>query len=343
MKTISFAVPCYNSAEYMDKCIESLLACDDGRGDIEILIVDDGSTKDNTAQKADEWHERFPETIYAIHKENGGHGSAVNTGLEYARGRYFKVVDSDDWLDEEAMAQIMPYLRRQSELREATDLVIGNYVYEKVYEGTRTPISYGHIFPTDRECTWDEIGRFKPSQYLLMHSVIYRTEMLRDIELKLPEHCFYVDNIFVYVPLPAVQSIRYFDVDMYRYFIGREGQSVNEDIMKSRIDQQLRITRVMIDSVDLDEDVDSKKLRRYMENYLSMMMCICSVFLRMINTSEAEGKRKDIWAYLKARRPKMYGRIRRNVLNFSTNIPSRLGRRIGLGGYHLAQKIFKFN
>ena len=176
-----------------------------------------------------------------------------------------------------------------------------------------------------------------------MHSVIYRTEMLRDIELKLPEHCFYVDNIFVYVPLPAVQSIRYFDVDMYRYFIGCEGQSVNEDIMKSRIDQQLRITRVMIDSVDLDEDVESKKLRRYMENYLSMMMCICSVFLRMINTSEAEGKRKDIWAYLKARRPKMYGRIRRNVLNFSTNIPSRFGRRLGLGGYHLAQKIFKFN
>ena len=336
-------MPCYNSAEYMDKCIESLLACDDGSGDIEILIVDDGSTKDNTAQKADEWHERYPETIYAIHKENGGHGSAVNTGLEYARGRYFKVVDSDDWLDKEAMMQIMPYLRYQSELREATDLVIGNYVYEKVYEGTRTSISYSHVFPADRECTWDEIKRFKPSQYLLMHSVIYRTELLRDIGLKLPEHCFYVDNIFVYVPLPAVMTIRYFDVDMYRYFIGREGQSVNEDIMKSRIDQQLRITRVMIDSVDLFEDVPERKLRNYMENYLSMMMCICSVFLRMINTPEAEGKRKDIWAYLKARRPKMYGRIRRNVLNLGTNIPTKAGRTLGLGGYHLAQKIFKFN
>lgn len=327
----------------MDKCIESLLSCDNGTDDIEILIVDDGSTKDNTAQKADEWHERYPETVYAIHKENGGHGSAVNTGLEYARGRYFKVVDSDDWLDADAMRTIMPYLRRQSELQDATDLVIGNYVYEKVYEGTRTPINYRNIFPVDRECTWDEIGRFKPSQYLLMHSVIYRTEMLRDIGLKLPEHCFYVDNIFVYVPLPAVKTIRYFDVDMYRYFIGREGQSVNEDIMKSRIDQQLRITRVMIDSVDLDAEVASRKLRKYMENYLSMMMCICSVFLRMINTPEAEGKRTDIWAYLKARRPKMYGPIRRNVLNLSTNVPSEVGRRIGLGGYHIAQKIFKFN
>ena len=343
MKTITFAVPCYNSAEYMDKCIESLLAFNDENDDIEILIVDDGSTKDDTAQKADTWHERYPETIYAIHKENGGHGSAVNVGLANARGRYFKVVDSDDWLDEKAMRVIMKYLRAQSELREACDLVIGNYVYEKVYEGTRTVIDYKNVFPTDTEFTWDDIGSFRPSQYLLMHSVIYRTELLRDVKLVLPEHCFYVDNIFVYVPLPTVYSIRYFDVDMYRYFIGREGQSVNEDIMKSRIDQQIRITKFMIDAVDLNKDVVQKKLRRYMQNYLSMMMCICSVFLRMIHTEESERKRADIWDYLKQQRPGMYASIRRNILNLGTNIPSELGRRLGLGGYHVAQKIFKFN
>ena len=343
VKTITFAIPCYNSAEYMDKCIESILAFEDGRGDIEILIVNDGSTKDNTAEKADEWHERYPNTIYAIHKENGGHGSAVNMGLANARGRYYKVVDSDDWLDEDAMRVIMKYLRRQSELRDACDLVVGNYVYEKVYENTRTAINYKNVFPTDREFTWDEIGRFKPSQYLLMHSVIYRTELLRDIKLSLPEHCFYVDNIFVYVPLPAVMTIRYFDVDMYRYFIGREGQSVNEDTMKSRIDQQLRVTRFMIDAVDLDEDVSQKKLRRYMGNYLSMMMCICSVFLRMIHTQESEKKRADIWSYLMQQRPKMYPSIRRNVVNLGMNLPGEPGRRIGLGGYRLAQKIFKFN
>ncbi len=326
----------------MDKCIESIMAFEDGRGDLEILIVDDGST-DDTPRKADEWHERYPDTIYVVHKENGGHGSAVNAGLEYARGRYFKVVDSDDWLDEQAMRPIMRYLVSQSELRDACDLIVANYVYEKVYENTRTVIDYKNVFPTDGEFTWDDIGRFRPSQYLLMHSVIYRTELLRDINLKLPEHCFYVDNIFVYVPLPAVYTIRYFDVDMYRYFIGREGQSVNEETMMRRIDQQLRITRVMIDSIDLEGDVVQKKLRRYMENYLSMMMCICSVFLRMINTPESEQKRRDIWNYLKTKRPEVYRRIRANVLNLGTNIPSEFGRRLGLGGYHLAQKIFKFN
>ncbi|WP_276684919.1 glycosyltransferase family 2 protein, partial [Slackia piriformis] len=108
MKTVSFAIPCYNSADYMDTCIESILECDFGnRNDIEILIVDDGSTKDNTAEKADEWERRHPGIIRAIHQENGGHGAAVNAGLEHATGRYFKVVDSDDWLDREAMESIM--------------------------------------------------------------------------------------------------------------------------------------------------------------------------------------------------------------------------------------------
>jgi hypothetical protein len=147
----------------------------------------------------------------------------------------------------------------------------------------------------------------------------------------------------VYVPLPAVYTIRYFDVDMYRYFIGREGQSVNEETMMRRIDQQLRITRVMIDSIDLEGDVVQKKLRRYMENYLSMMMCICSVFLRMEPTPEAEQKRADIWAYLEERDPKLAKNVRHSILNLGMNIPTKFGRAIGLGGYKIAQKIFKFN
>lgn len=344
MKTISFAIPCYNSAAYMDKCIESILACDEeGRGDIEILIVNDGSTKDNTAEKADEWQARYPDVIRAIHKENGGHGSAVNTGLANATGLYYKVVDSDDWLDKDAMKDVMAYLRRQTELKDPTDLVIANYVYEKVYEGTQTVMRYRNVFPEREEFTWADTAHFRQSQYLLMHSVIYRTEMLIDCGLKLPEHTFYVDNIFVYVPLPHVRTMYYLDVDMYRYFIGREDQSVNEKIMYSRRAQQLRVTRCMIDAVDLPDAVDSKKLERYMENYLAMMMCICSVFLRMEKTEENEKDRAAIWHYLKKKNPVLYKRIKHSLLNRGTNIPTELGRRIGLFGYHVAQKIFKFN
>lgn len=343
MKTISFAVPCFNSAEYMEKCVESLLPCGD---DIEIILVDDGSTKDDTPAICDRLVEAHPGIVRAIHKPNGGHGSAVNAGLEAAEGLYYKVVDSDDWLDGDAMDTIMPYLREQRCAFEAgtaaTDLVISNYVYEKVHEGTQAVIRYTNVFPTDKEFTWADTGHFNSSQYLLMHSVIYRTEMLRSSGLRLPEHCFYVDNIFVYVPLPHVKSMRYFDVDAYRYYIGREDQSVNEKVMLSRIDQQLRITKIMIDSVDLNEVAD-KKLRTYMRNYLSMMMCICSVFLRMEPSPEAEAKRADVWAYLKARDERLYHRLRRSLLNAATNIPTAAGRAFGLFGYRVAQKIFKFN
>ena len=339
MKTISFAVPCYNSAAYMEKCIDSLLSCGN---DIEILIVNDGSTKDNTSEIAHAYERRFHGIVRAIDQENRGHGGAVNHGLQEATGLYFKVVDSDDWLDVDAMQELMAYLRSQLSVESPCDLVIGNYIYDKVDLGKRTVMSYANVFPTDRVFTWEEIGHFRPSQYLLMHSVFYRTQLLKDAHVQLPEHCFYVDNIFVYVPLPHVRTIRYLNLDVYHYYIGREDQSVNEKIMLSRIDQQLRITRFMIDHVKLEE-VPNERLRAYMYNYLSMMMCICSVFLRMEPTEENEQKRADIWEYLRCKRPEMYAKVRGNIVNFTTNFPSSAGRALALGGYHIAQKIFKFN
>ena len=166
MKSITFAIPCYNSAAYMDKCIESILSCggDKGVDDIEIIIVDDGSVKDDTAEKADRWEQLHPGVIKAVHQENGGHGQAVNTGLTNASGLYFKVVDSDDWLDRRAMEDVMAYVRSQVGRSAPTDLVIANYVYEKVHENTRTIMHYRNVFPEGREFSWSEVGHFNPSQ-----------------------------------------------------------------------------------------------------------------------------------------------------------------------------------
>ena len=103
-KTISFGIPCYNSAEYMDKCILSILEGSDYADDVQIVIVDDGSAKDNTPAKADEWQERYPGLIKAVHQENGGHGVAVMKAVEHADGAYFKNIDSDDWADADALS-----------------------------------------------------------------------------------------------------------------------------------------------------------------------------------------------------------------------------------------------
>ena len=112
MKILSIAIPCYNSAAYMRRCIDSLLP---GGEDVEILIVDDGSTKDNTAEIADEYERNYPGICRAIHQENGGHGEAVNAGLRNATGVYYKVVDSDDWVNEEAYMEVLDTLTEREE------------------------------------------------------------------------------------------------------------------------------------------------------------------------------------------------------------------------------------
>ena len=128
-KLITFAVPCYNSEAYMDHCIGTLLT---GGEDVEIILVDDGSTKDNTPAICDRYAEQYPDVVRAIHQPNGGHGEGVNQGIRNARGLYYKVVDSDDWLDTDALQKVLAKLREFAQREEPLDLMICNYVYEHV-------------------------------------------------------------------------------------------------------------------------------------------------------------------------------------------------------------------
>jgi glycosyltransferase involved in cell wall biosynthesis len=284
MKLITFTVPCYNSAAYMDHCIETLLTAGE---DAEIILVDDGS-KDDTGKIADAYAEKYPTIVRVIHQENGGHGEGVNQGIRNATGVYFKVVDSDDWLDTDALQQVLAELRAHLNDEQPLDLMMANYVYEHVADNTQNVVDYKGILPEGRVFTWKEIGKFPPSKNILMHSVIYRTEILRACGMELPKHTFYVDNIFVYQPLPQVKTIYYMNLDLYRYFIGREDQSVNEANMIKRVDQQLRVTRIMMNVVDVYAlPPEQAKLRAYMLNYFSMMMAISSIFLTLDGSKEA--------------------------------------------------------
>ena len=340
-KLITFAVPCYNSAAYMDHCIETLLAAGE---EAEIILVDDGSTKDDTPAKCDQWAAEHPEIIRVIHQENGGHGEGVNQGIRNARGLYYKVVDSDDWLDADALAQVMDKLREFADMPAPVDLVIANYVYEHVEDNTQKVMGYKNVFPVNQIFTWDTIRHFRTSQYLLMHSVIYRTRLLRDCALELPRHTFYVDNIFVYQPLPYVKTMYYLNLDLYRYFIGRSDQSVNEAVMAGRIDQQVRVTKLMIDAHDVMAiKAVQPKLGRYMLNYVSMMMSISSIFSIIANTPESLGLRTELWEYLRQKNAALYRRCRLRATNLGTNIPGYQGRKLSVRLYHLAKKIYKFN
>ena len=203
MKLLSVAIPCYNSSAYMRKCIDSLLP---GGEDVEIIVVNDGS-KDNTADIAEEYRQRFPSIIKVVNKENGGHGSAVNSGIEAATGLYYKVVDSDDWVNESAYMQILSTLRSLVQDGTPVDMFISNFVYEKEGEKRKRVMRYHHALPQNKIFTWRDVKHFNVGQYILMHSVIYRTSLLKTCGLRLPEHTFYVDNIFVFNPLPYVNTM----------------------------------------------------------------------------------------------------------------------------------------
>ena len=177
-----------------------------------------------------------------------------------------------------------------------------------------------------------------------MHSVVYRTELLRETGIELPKHTFYVDNIFVYYPLPAVKSIYYMDLDLYRYFIGREDQSVNERVMMKRVDQQIRVTRLMFGYYDLEELKKTQpKLARYMFRYLSMMLTICGTLLNLDGSPEALEKKRQLWDDLTGAHPELRRRLKRFSLASMSNLPGRVGRKAGVGAYRVANRIFKFN
>lgn len=177
-----------------------------------------------------------------------------------------------------------------------------------------------------------------------MHSVIYRTELLRKSGLELPKHTFYVDNIFVYQPLPSVKSMYYMDEDLYRYFIGRADQSVNERVMVTRVDQQVRVTKIMIDSHDLEKlRTENQKLARYMISYLSMMMTISSIFLMIDGSPEALGKKTELWEYLRTVDLDLYHKLKYRAVSAVGNIPGYQGRKLSVSLYRLAKRLYKFN
>ena len=338
MKLITFAVPCYNSESYMRHCIDSLL---EGGEEVEILIVNDGS-KDGTAQIADEYASKYPTIVRAIHQENGGHGEAVNTGLLNATGYYYKVVDSDDWVNKAAYHDILEVLRKMIRENISLDMLLSNFVYEKQGARRKKVMSYRNMFPQDEVITWDDMRFLKKSQYILMHSVIYRTELLRECGLKLPKHTFYVDNIFVYQPLPYVKTIYYLDVNFYRYFIGRGDQSVNEKVMIGRIDQQIRVTHIMLETYNVWK-IENKKLRKYMMNYLDIMMMVSSILLIRSGTDENFKKKQELWKYLKNLDRKLYRKLRYSIMGRSSNLPGKGGRKVSIMAYQIVRKFYGFN
>lgn len=335
MKYISFVVPCYNSDGYMEKCINSLLV---GKEDVEIIIVDDGST-DKTGSIADDYQKKYPTIVKAIHQKNGGHGEGINTGLKYATGKYFKVIDSDDWVDKRAYREI---LKKIKDGKCDADLIVMNYVYSYTDGRKDQTINFSNVFEHDETITWEETRKWGLTQYPSLHSMMYKKEVLDKTKIKLPKHIFYEDNLFIYLPLVNTKTIYYLNVDFYRYFIGRPDQSVQDAQLIKRSSHQVQVSRAVCNKYDLDT-VESKKLRKMMERECIFLMTIGIVFSRLAYTEEGEKQYKELWEDVKKGNPKLYKKMRHFTMASLVSFRGRLGRFISIAGYKLAHKLVKFN
>ena len=336
MKLLTVTVPCYNSQDYMEKCIDSLLV---GGEKVEIIIIDDGS-KDNTGAIADAYAQRYPTIVKVIHQENGGHGEGINQGLAHATGTYFKVVDSDDVLSEDFPA----FLRKleRCERQGGVDLFVTNYFYVHTDGVGDRSINYANALPQRKIFGWKDTKAFRMHQMLTIHSCTFRTEVMRRWKEPLPKHVFYEDNLMVCQTLQHVEKMYYMNVDLYRYWIGRPDQSVQQSVSMKRYNHQILVTERCFTSMRLDE-IQEPKLKKYLKHELFMMFGISIMFTRLNKTEETDAALDKMWENCIAHDPKWGKHFRKHTPLRLICMPGKFGREFTGTVYKVANKIVRFN
>ena len=320
----------------MEKCIDSLLV---GGERVEIIIIDDGST-DATGQIADRYAEKHPDTVRVIHQENGGHGEGINQGVSHASGKYFKVVDSDDVLGKDFSAFLDKL--EECEREGGVDLIVTNYYYVHTDGIGDRSISYKSVLPCGRIFGWSDTKRFKLHQLITIHSSTFRTELMRECSEPLPKHVFYEDNLMVYRVLPKVRRMYYMDVDLYRYWIGRPDQSVQEAVMKKRYTHQVMVTERCFSACHLDE-VDERMLKKYLRHELFVMFGISILNTRLNKTKESDAALVEMWKRCIAFDEKWGKHFRYRTSLALISLPGRFGQNFAVFIYRFANKIVRFN
>lgn len=264
MKLLSIVVPVYNTERYIRRCLDSLLV-PETLEDIEVLVVNDGS-RDSSAEIAKEYEAKYPDTVKVIDKENGGHGSTINKGLELATGKYFRILDSDDWFDTLAFVR---YLKKLKDCDE--DIVLTPYYQEYVYNGMQILYEYpGFEFDktyTFEDVTLEKLGDF----YFVLASSSYKTEVLRSAGVQLFEKTFYVDMQYNIMAVRDIKTIRFLDDNIYRYFIGRPTQSMSIESMIRNMPHHERVLKFLVEYYHAHKAEVEEEKRIYMANMIKLM------------------------------------------------------------------------
>lgn len=262
MKVLTILVPVYNVEKYVKRCLDSLLAPEVVK-DIEILIVNDGS-KDASADIVRSYCEKYPETIVFVDKENGGHGSTINVGIEKAQGKYFRVLDSDDWFNTVEFVEFVKRLKNED-----ADVVVCDYRKEHTYDSHSEFFSYNGL-KENQKYVFDEIDlSILNKEYFMMATTTYRTDVIRASGLRMLEKTFYVDMQYNIVPITKVNTFVYYHLDIYRYFIGRKEQSMNmNNFVRNQNHHKMVMTWMLEFYTEILQELSENK-KEYIENILA--------------------------------------------------------------------------
>lgn len=273
MKLLTIVIPTYNMEKYLANCIESFVSEHELFSEIEVLIVNDGS-KDNSIHIAKEYEEKYPESIKVIDKENGGHGSTINVGIKEAQGKYFRVVDSDDWVDTK---NFYSYLEKLKNID--ADMVFTSY--SSVDEQTKQKKRFMYNSAGIQKGEVCNIDEFIKTRNIIMHTITYRTAILRESHTTLDEHCFYVDTEYVMFPLKYVQTCVLLSENVYMYRTNMSTQSCSDDGYFRHCEDHQKVTLHLLQYMkqELDKETSVAKKKYIYKIVLSLVKKQYRIFL----------------------------------------------------------------
>lgn len=296
MKVLTVIIPSYNTEKYIDECLPTLLK--GGTDDVEILLVNDGSS-DNTLQKIRKYESKYSNIIRVIDKENGGHGSVINVGITEARGKYFKVIDGDDWVDPNTFSRLIKDLRNTD-----VDLVLNSYITHNVINNRDKIIRQKGIRPS-KEFLFDDIAN--RIGYLALHGITYKTSIFRDNKIKMQENCFYEDAEYDIYPVIHIQSMIYYDYPVYVYRIGSLTQSVNSsNVVKNKKMLNTIVNNLVNFFSNIPDDISHEKNEYIKKQISDVIKNMYGVYLKMPIGEEAFNEMHNFDQWLKSHSDILY-------------------------------------
>ena len=280
-KTLSISIAAYNVEEFLKNTLDSLVA-PEIMDDIEVLIIDDDS-KDNTAAIGKEFVDKYPNSFKVISKPNGGYGSTINAAIDAATGQYFKTLDGDDWYDTENLVRFVKDLKNMS-----ADLILTPFTM--VYEGTgeKQVISMERKYQ-EKNITFEQLPEALYSK-IKMHSVTYKTSILKENNIRIGEHCFYTDIEYISFPIVYVNDVNFLDYSIYQYRIGLEGQSVSDEGFRKHYKDHLRVVDRILEFYTINKENGlSKEKATFLFNILKALINTqYGIFFKLDNTEQTK-------------------------------------------------------